>query len=114
MEDSPYGEVLGTTLTAVAAKDNTSATVEVRGGRFERGKGRECRKTPPHAFMAGRERIRKFADKSYEGKSFLSEERKGGEMEQEKGKKLFYCCGYRENKEGGHGAYKKVPFYAAQ
>ncbi len=89
MEDSPYGEVLGTTLTAVAAKDNTSATVEVSGGRFERGKGRECRKTPPHAFMAGRERIRKFADKSYEGKSFLSEERKGGEMEQEKGKNFF-------------------------
>ena len=27
--DSPYGEVMATTLTAVAAKDNVSSTVEV-------------------------------------------------------------------------------------
>ena len=29
MRDSPYGEVFGSQLTAVAAKDNSSATVEV-------------------------------------------------------------------------------------
>jgi len=30
--DSPYGEVLATQLTAVAAKDNVSAVVEVKLG----------------------------------------------------------------------------------
>ncbi len=29
VENSPYGEVLASTLTAVAAKDNVSSTVEV-------------------------------------------------------------------------------------
>ena len=30
VQESPYGEVLASTLTAVAAKDNVSATVEVQ------------------------------------------------------------------------------------
>jgi len=29
VDDSPYGDVLGTQLTAIAAKDNVSAIVEV-------------------------------------------------------------------------------------
>lgn len=36
VQDSPYGEVLATTLTAVAAKDNVSSTVEVTCSRLVR------------------------------------------------------------------------------